>query len=468
MTLRDKTQPVSPGTARGAAADAAEGDGLPEKARFLRGSILRHVLVMSLTGSAGLMFMFLVDAATLFWVSRLGEESLLAALGFAWTVQFFTISVGIGLMIAATALVSRSIGQGKIEQARRQTTVAALYGLAIQTVIAALVVTFRHQILALAGAEGQTAQDAARFLAISVPSLPIMALGMVASAALRAVGDAWRAMFVTMSAGAVAMVVDPLLIFGLGLGYDGAAWGVVLSRITSAALGFWFLVSAHAMLATPTRADLRALIMPFVAIAAPAIVTQLATPMGNYLLTAVISAYGDAAVAGWAVISRLSVLAFGGLFALSGAIGGIIGQNYGAGLIDRVERTFIEALRVCVVYTLFAWAALAALRGPIVVTFGLEGVAVDVLTAFLFLGAGSFMFTGAIFVANAAFNNLGRPLYSTACNWLRDGVLTWPCCVALGAAFGAPGVIYGSGLAAFLAGVGATIWAWRFVRALPR
>ena len=79
-----------------------------------------HVLRMTLSGTAGITFLFLVDAANLFWISWLGETKLVAAMGFAFAVQFFSISFGIGLMIAATALVSRSIGQRKREQAREQ------------------------------------------------------------------------------------------------------------------------------------------------------------------------------------------------------------------------------------------------------------------------------------------------------------------------------------------------------------
>jgi hypothetical protein len=54
------------------------------QARFTTGSTMRHVVVMTLTGSVGLTFMFLVDAATLFWVSQLGDQTLMAAVGFAW------------------------------------------------------------------------------------------------------------------------------------------------------------------------------------------------------------------------------------------------------------------------------------------------------------------------------------------------------------------------------------------------
>ncbi len=424
---------------------------------------MRHVVVMTLTGSLGLVFMFLVDVTTLFWVSWLGDEGLVAALGFGWTIQFFTISTGIGLMIASMALVSKSIGQGKLELARQQTTSAALYTFVFQLLTAGIVLVFRREILAFAGAEGQTLEDAARFLMISVPSLPFMALGMVGSAVLRSIGDAVRSMSVTMSAGLVAMVVDPLFILGLGWGFEGAAWGIVVSRTVSAILSIWFVVRIHDMVGPVSREALLTLFKPFLAIAIPAVMTQLSTPFGNYILTKVISAYGDAAVAGWAVVSRIAVLAFGGIFSLSGAIGGIIGQNFGAGQMDRVKQTYKDALIFCAIYTVLSWGLLILLRDPVANLFGLEGLSRDVFLAFMLIGAGGYMFAGALFVSNAAFNNLGKPIYSTFCNWFRDGILIYPCCVLMGLWLAAPGVVYGQALAAVLAGSAAMIWGWRFV-----
>ncbi len=441
---------------------AAMGD----KARFLTGSTMNHVVVMTLTGSLGLVFMFLVDVTTLFWVSRLGDEALMAALGFAWTIQFFTISTGIGLMIASMALVSKSIGQGKLELARQQTTSAALYTFVFQVFTAGVVIYFRREILAFAGADGQTLEDAARFLMISVPSLPFMALGMVGSAVLRSIGDAVRSMSVTMSAGLVAMVIDPLFILGFGWGFEGAAWGIVVSRTVSAILSIWFVVRVHDMVGPVSREALRNLFKPFLAIAIPAVLTQLSTPFGNYLLTKVISAYGDGAVAGWAVVSRIAVLAFGGIFSLSGAIGGIIGQNFGAGQMDRVKQTYKDALIFCAIYTVLSWGILALVRNPVAGLFGLDDLSREVFLAFMLIGAGGYMFAGALFVSNAAFNNLGKPIYSTFCNWFRDGILIYPCCVMMGWWLAAPGVVYGQALAAILAGLAAMIWGWRFVNKL--
>lgn len=438
-------------------------------AKFTTGSTMRHVVVMTMTGAVGLTFMFLIDAATLFWVSRLGDPRLMAALGFAWTIQFFIISSGIGFAIATTALVSRALGEGGRAQARRYASGAMTLTFLLQAAVAIAALIWRREALALAGAQGETLAVAARFLAITLPTMPLMALGMTGGGVLRALGDAWRAMAVTLAAGLLAAVLDPLFIFGFGMGLDGAAWVMALARCSVSVLSIWFLVRAHDMLGRVTQEDLRGMSRPFFAIAAPATLTQMSTPFGNALLTALMAAHGDGAMAGLAVVSRLTVLAFGGVYALSGAIGGIFGQNYGAGLMPRVRATYRDALVFNFVYTLAAWGLLWFGRDAIGTVFRLDAEGLAVVHAFAAVGAGGFVCGGALFVANAAFNTLGRPLWSTGFNWLRDGIVLFPAAIALSWSFGAPGVVYGQAVASVLVGMGAAWTGQRFVSRLrPR
>ena len=163
-------------------------------------------------------------------------------------------------------------------------------------------------------------------------------------AALRAIGEARRAMYVTLGGGLVAAVLDPILIFGLDLKLTGAAIAIVLTRACIAGIGLWLVVGKHDMLARPRFVAWLEDIRPLMVIAGPAMATQLSTPFGNAYLTTTVAEYGDGAVAGWAVIGRITALAFGGIFALAGAVGPIIGQNYGAGNFDRVRGAFKAAV----------------------------------------------------------------------------------------------------------------------------
>ena len=437
-----------------------------QEGRFLSGGTMGHVVRMTATGAFGITFVFLVDAANLFWVSQLGDPQLVAAIGFAYAVQFFSVSVAVGLMIAATAVISRSIGQGARDQARRQGGAAMLLAAAILSLVVALIVGARHQLVGWAGAEGETARLAARYLAITIPSLIPMSMALVCSGALRADGYGAKAMYITFFSGLVLLIVDPFLIFYWGWGLDGAAIGLVLFRFSLLGLALYFTVYQMKLIDRPRVRTFRRVAVPFMLVAGPAILTQMSTPAGNYLLTKVIAEYGDDAVAAWAVVGRLTVVVFGGIFALSGAIGGIFGQNYGAGQMARVRSTYRDALIFCAIYTLVAWALLLMVTPYVIAAFGLSGQGAEVLRAFTLVGVGGFVFIGALFVSNAAFNNLGRPGWSAIVNWIKDGVLSWPLAAALVIYFGAPGVIYGQALAGAVMGTVAAIWGWYYVAGL--
>jgi Na+-driven multidrug efflux pump len=285
---------------------------------------------------------------------------------------------------------------------------------------------------------------AASYVRIIIPSLPILVASIVASAVLRSHGAASSSMYVTILGGVVNAILDPIFIFALDMNLAGAAWASVAARIASASLSFYFLFKNHGGLEAPDRVGLLRDFNLVMVIAIPAILTQLATPVGAAFATRATAEFGEAAVAGMAVIGRLVPLAFGVVFALSGAVGPIIGQNYGAGQMDRVKRTFYDALLFTGVVVVVIALALFLLRDPIAALFALEqGPALALLYAFCGPLAILFYFNGAIFVSNAAFNNLGHPYYSTWINWVRHTIGTIPFLYQGGMWFGPVGVLAG-------------------------
>lgn len=436
-------------------------DASDHTAKFVTGSTMRHVIVMAATGSIGLIAVFVVDALNLLYISMLGIQSLAAAIGFAATLLFFTISFAIGFTIAAGALVSRALGRGNRPEAARLAGAAMVFMGLITTAVTVAVWPFLHQLLAMLGATGETLALSTRFLQIVMPSTPIVALGMCTTGILRGVGDARRAMYVTLGGGIAAAILDPILIFGFKLGLDGAAISTVLSRCVLLAVGLHGAYSVHRLIALPDRAQLLASARPFFAIGVPALLTQIATPVGNAYLTAAFAPFGDDAVAGWAIIGRIVPVAFGAIFALSGAIGPIIGQNFGARRFDRLTSTMRDGLTVTIVYVLAVWALLALFSGPIAALFGATGQARDLVVFFCLFVAGGFLFDGAIFVSSAAFNNLGYPVYSTVFNWGRSTLGIIPFAWIGAHYYGAEGVLAGRGLGAVIFGIASVIICFR-------
>ena len=433
-------------------------------AKFTTGSTMRHVVVMTATASVGLLSLFLVDAVNLFYISLLGVTELAAAIGFAGTLQFFMISVSIGLLIAGTATVSRALGAGEDEKARQYATSALITSGLAMTVISAGLWVLRTEALSLLGATGEALAQGSDFLAIALPSVPLVGIGMVCSGTLRAHGEASQAMYVTLGGGVVAAILDPIFIFGLDLGLTGAAIAMCTTRMVIAGIGLWLVIKRHNMLARPSLPDWLADLPALARIAGPAMATQLSTPFGMAYLTTTVAAHGDAAVAGWAVVGRIAALSFGGVFALAGAVGPIIGQNYGAKIWPRIGHTYRDALIFVGAYVLVAWAIMYLASDLIIQGFGLTGAGREVVTSFAIIGAGGYIFTGALFVSNAAFNNLNRPLWSTGFNWSRDALVI-PVLVFLFAdQMGPAAAVYIQALGGLLVGVCAAIVGWRLTQ----
>jgi putative MATE family efflux protein len=436
------------------------------QAVFLTGSTLRHVTVMTATASIGLIAIFVVDFLSLLYVSRLGRPEATAGVGYATIVLYLMVSFNVGLMIAVGALTARTLGAGDREGARgiaaSSLTVMAVCGLALSL----LMLPVLPWLLPKLGAKGESLAVATSFLWITLPSNVLMALGMGLSGVLRAVGDAKRAMYVTLSGGLITAALDPLLIFGLGLGPDGAAWATVVSRIVFVAVGLHGAITVHRMVARPSAAALRRDTPRTFAIAAPAIMTNLANPIANAAFFGIIARFGAEVIAASAIIDRLVPVAFGVLFALSGAVGPILAQNWGAQRYDRMRRALTDAVGFAAAYVGLAWLLLILLRHQITALFGAGGETAELVSFFCLIAGPMWLFVGALFVATAAFNNLGMPFYSTAFSWGRATLGTVPMAWLGALQAGPKGALIGVTVGAVLFGTVALITAYRGIARL--
>lgn len=414
-----------------------------QQAKFVEGSTMRHILTMSGAGSIGLMSLFIVDLLDMMFISMLGQVELAAAVGFAGTIIFFSTSISIGTSIAMGALVSKELGAKRVQSARHLVINVLVTAFLVNAVITGVMTYYIPELLQLIGAKGAAFEHAKDYMYILLPSTPIVALGMAAGAALRAAGDAKRSMMATIWGGVVNAILDPIFIFVFLWNVEGAALASVVSRFTVLAFSLAPLIKHHDLVGKFRYKQWLIGQRAIFAIALPAIFTNIATPIGNAIVTSSIAQYGEDFVAGFAVVGRLTPVVFAAIFALSGAVGPIIGQNYGADRIDRVKETLLNSLIVVSIYCVTVSLVLYFLQSVIVSGFNLTGDADVLVRTFCTFVAVTFLFNGAQFVANTSFNNLGKPLYSTALNVGKATVGTIPFVYIGSAWFGALGVLYG-------------------------
>jgi Na+-driven multidrug efflux pump len=338
----------------------------------------------------------------------------------------------------------------------------------ISGVVTLSALPFRREILQLLGAQGESLDVASTYLLFTLPATVGLGIGMALSGILRAVGDARRAMYVTLCGAVATAILDPIFIFALGFGVNGAAIVTIFSRLVFVAVGIYGAVFKHDLVATP-RAEAAWTDTPaLMGIAVPAILTNVAAPFANAYSMRIFSHFGEPVVAAFAIMDRISPVAFGVLFALSGSVGPIMGQNLGAKLYARVRRILTDCFTFAAIYVA-AVALILSQAAPLIISlFAAHGETAALLNFFCLTCGGLWFFLGGLFVANASFNNLGFPILSTAFNWGRATAGTIPF-VTIGAAhFGARGGFIGLIFGAAVFGILAVMAAYFVTAKLAR
>ena len=442
--------------------------GHPVHARFLQGSIMRHVVVMTLTGALGLMAVFLVDLADLFYLARLGNTDITAAIGFAGTLAFANLSLSIGTGIASAALVARNLGAKQPERARDFATNTLAFTLMVSGGYTLLVAIFIEPILRMLGASGEALHQAKIFIWTLTPGFIMLSCALSCSFSLRGLGDAKRAMYITLTAAITTLILDPIFIFGFHWGIQGAAAANAIADILAGLQGLNGLARTHKFLKRFSWGGFRRDLPAIWQIAFPAVLTQLATPFVAAYSTYVIAPYGNDVVTASTIIGRLVPVAFGVVFSLSGSVGPIIGQNFGAKNFGRVVQTLRDGISFALIYTLLTSLILFLLRGKVTEIFNATPRAAELVIFFCTWIAVSWALAGMQFVASAAFNNLGRPALSTWLNWGKATLGTIPFAL-MGAAYAGPeGIMVGMAIGSVLFGLASTLLAFNLVNGLRR
>lgn len=381
------------------------------------------------------MSLFLVDLVDMYWLSLVGELELAAAIGYAGSILFVTLSLCIGLSVGSAALLSQAVGRGDNERA------ACMFGnilvvIAISTTLVSIFCfSLIGQFLTWLGAEGRAHELASQYLSIVLPSMPLLAIAMASNGLLRSLGEPKQAMYLTLVGGFVNALLDPLFIFALNMGVEGAAVATVCSRVAMLVFAYLKIVGHFGFFTWPKIANLTGDFREFMKTAIPAVLTNLSTPIGVAYLTAVVAQFGDSAVAGNAIITKLQPLAFAGIFALSGAIGPIAGQNLGAMKVERIAEILQKSIYFIAVYCAVMCLILLALGDVFVALFNAKQDAENLILWFCYGLSTVFLFNGMTFVSNALFNNIREAHWATIFNFAKSTLFTMPF-VSIGASYG--------------------------------
>lgn len=378
-----------------------------------------HLVAVAATSALGLLAGFLVDILTLVYVSMLHDQTLVAAVGLAKTLVFINAAFASGTVIAAGVVLSERIGKHAGQVLARRVTHLLILAVATSAVIALLELLCVAPVSGWLGTDAPAYDLARHFIWMALPASVLLAAMQMCAQMLKARGHVRLALWVLLSGAVTLALADPLFIFALGLGLDGAAVAYLLSSGVSLLVGL-LLVKRHIGLAATLHWKMfRLHSAQTLRIALPAMLGNLAMPVAIICLMVVVAGQGASALAGMAVVDRVLQFAYCVFFALPGALVPVLAQNIGAGRYERFQSAVVLSRRLVVLYGFAVWLLLLVF-GPLIADgFGLTDNGRALFLALCHFGAGFWIMFGLDFVAQSVFLTTGRAWWVPAFGWLR-------------------------------------------------
>ena len=426
------------------------------------GPTLFRLTVPMIGGIIALMAVGIIDA---YFVGQLGTAPL-AALGFVLPIAHGVNSIGLGLGMATSVLVSRYLGEDRFDLAARQIT----DGRVLITLIGIGLLLSLHlgiqALLRLLGASGEVLDEALHFMALWIPVIPLLLLTLTGNTILRAIGCPGKSAFLLAFLATLNACLDPLLIFGLGplpgLGIGGAALATSIAWIVTFLLSHYVLSVQEQLILKGKHSlqVLRANWAELLSIGIPAIFANLMTPLAAAILTAMVARFGTTAVAGFGVSTRIEALCLLVAFALSSTLPMFIGQNIGAGKPERARIALYGAIRFTIVFQLAIWLIIATLGRSIGSAFSNNPEVIDIISNYLWIVPASYGAHAVTILVMVSLNAIKRPKAALLTAIIRLLLLNIPLAYIGGQLYGVSGLFYGFAIGNVLS----AIVAWRVIK----
>ncbi|MBL7033647.1 MAG: MATE family efflux transporter [Candidatus Delongbacteria bacterium] len=378
------------------------------------GSLKRQVHQLALPVIGGSLFHFAFEFIDMIWVGRLGKEALASISASQFVVWIFLATAGIPA-IGLLAVLARRHGEGDLQQARSLASSGVGIGLLTGVFFLLVAALTLDPFVGLMGLQGEIHLHALNYARIILGIAPVFFVSFVGEKIFHASGDTATPFRVLSGAIALNIILDPLLIFGwLGfprLGVEGAAVATVLSETLYMVV--LLIIMARRGLYAPQLRALRfklELLWKVVRIGVPQSLTGIIFSLVYMILTRILTDFGPEPIAALGIGHRVEYISWLLAMGYSTAAATIVGQNLGAGDIDRVKRGVRHALLAAV--TLSGILAVVYFIGAehCVRIFTGEAEVISTGSTYLRILAFSQVFMAVELVLDGAFSGAGNTL----------------------------------------------------------
>ncbi len=409
-------------------------------AKLLQAPVTKQLLKMTGPIGAAMLATFLFQVVDTYFVGQIGPGEL-AALGFSATAYFLAVALFMGVAVGVSSLVANAIGQGDHELGRRYATLAAGVAVGIAALLSAAGLFTIAPLFGLLGAGADLLPLIETYMGTLYWGMPLLVFGLAGDAAIRATGDVTSTAIIMGLAGVVNLVLDYLLIFGIGpfpaMELEGAALATVISWVF-VFLGIFPILLKRRLLTLRMR-DSAALLRNIVKLSTPAVATQIMLPLTAMFIVFLAAKSGPDVVAAIGVATRIETLLLVGISSVCVAIVPFIAQNHGAQKTGRVEEAIVFSGKFSTYWGLALVIILVSLAEPTARIFSSDPEIVHYTKLYFYIVSASYGAYGVVSVTSAIFNGMMKPGEALKVLLVKTLIFAVPL-ATLGSFFGASGI----------------------------
>jgi putative MATE family efflux protein len=314
---------------------------------ILKGNLYKVIITLALPIMLNNFIQTLFNLADAYYVGQLGYVEF-AATAFVWPVNFLFISIGIGISIAGTSILSQYIGGSKYDEANKIASQLIVVS-CITSIVFAIVGYFATPlIMRFMGASGDLAKYGSTYLRITFLDTPFMFFYFSFNSIMNSQGDTIKPTILSGICALLNIVLDPIFIFTLNMGVAGAAIATLISKAILAILGA-IILAKYSNIIRPSIKNFKfdkEIIKQLFKIGLPSTIGQSGSSLGFLVLNSFILSYGSITMAAFGMVNRITSLVMQPAMGIGAAMTAIVGQNLGSSQVDRVQEAFKKSMRL--------------------------------------------------------------------------------------------------------------------------
>ncbi|MBS6523598.1 MATE family efflux transporter [Intestinimonas butyriciproducens] len=416
---------------------------------FASGPVFTLVLRNAIPAMAAMLMVLIYNLADTFFIGQTHDAIQVAAVSLATPVFLIFMSVGTVFGIGGTSVISRALGEGRKEYAKK-VSAFCMWGCVIAgSVMSLFFWLFMEQILGLVGATPDTWELAESYLNLVCLSGPFVLISNCFSNILRAEGQSGKAMMGQLLGNLLNIILDPIMILGFGWNIAGAAIATVIGNIVGAGYYLLYFWRGKSMLSIRLKDVSRndKVCSSVLVIGVPASLGSLLMSVSQIVVNGQMSAYGDMALAGIGVAMKVTMITGMVCIGLGQGVQPLLGYCVGARLWERYQKilkfSLLFAFALSTVLTLACYLCLdqiihAFLTDQNAFAYALRFARILLSTSFLF---------GVFYVLTNSLQAMGAAKASLIISLSRQGLIYIPALFLLQAAVGVNGLVWAQPLA---------------------